>query len=107
MTQETLTARRALCAQLDAMRRPTAGLWDTGGERSEYEAKQAERTLWFRKISDATNWKNAIDCWIAAEDFADCAQASIWFTGSVLEPVEQSGGRVRVRAEGYYAAIGA
>ena len=76
-----------------------------------YAARQAERDSWFKKIQPNVNWKFAVDAIIEADDFEQCNQACIWFTGSELTKVEMPGctipGIIRVTAPGYYATIGA
>jgi hypothetical protein len=84
----------------------TMAVW-TFQPSATFDADQAERVAVFAKIEPAGNWKNPIDAWIDAGDFADCDQAAVWFTGAGLTIVARKAGRVRVTAPGYYATIGA
>lgn len=82
-------------------------IWNAPMPDPNYDANQAARSAVFAKISPAGNWKNPIDCWIAASELADCEAACVFFTGSKLRVVARKGGRCRVKAAGYYAAVGA
>jgi hypothetical protein len=82
-------------------------IWSPTAPSPNYEAEQELRSAWFAKIEPAGNWKGPIDCWIEAEDLADCNQAAIWFTGGPLTYVASKGTKVHVAAPGYYATIGA
>lgn len=55
------------------------------------------------------NWKMPIDTVILAKELNDMRDACAWFTGSELYVVEQIENKpmFRVKAEGYYNAIGA
>ena len=85
------------------------GLWDFSETKDEYEANQAERVRWFRKIAPKGNWKGEIDAWIDPAEFDNCQNAAIWFTGGdlVIVPGSAKDGKVRVLGDGYYAVIGA
>jgi hypothetical protein len=74
---------------------------------AKYEVEQELRTEWFDKIMPVGNWKCGIDCWIEADDFEQCDNAAIWFTGAGLRAIESRGSKVRVIGPGYYATIGA
>lgn len=81
-------------------------IWKMGAS-GNYEAEQAARVEWFKKIEPAGNWKLAINAWIEASEFEDCNQAAVWFAGCELKIAESKGSKVRVEGAGYYAAIGA
>jgi hypothetical protein len=55
------------------------------------------------------NWKDPIDTVIPVNELNDMRDACAWFTGSVLDVVEQieNEPKFRVYAEGYYNAVGA
>ena len=84
-----------------------ADLWDMSVPKEKYDEYQAMRCAIFAKIKPKGRWKNPIDCWIDADDFDACADACTFFTGSLLDVYAKKGGKVRVKAAGYYAAIGA
>lgn len=58
---------------------------------------------------DMDNWKMPIDTVIPINELNDMRDACEWFTGSELYVVEQIENKpmFRVKAEGYYNAIGA
>lgn len=68
----------------------------------------------FEKVKPIGNWKNPISAVVIldVEEMAMIEEAIRFFTGSVAEFVElaklkDGKGRYRVRADGYYLAIGA
>ncbi len=62
----------------------------------------------FTLISPPKNYKDPINAVIDSEDYDICAEACSFITGSSLVEVEQlDGDKIRVEADGYYAAIGA
>ena len=86
----------------------TDTLWNfTTGPGVNYADQQAKRAEWFAKIKPAGNWKMPIRTWVWADEFEQCNQAAIWFTGAPLEVEGQRGKAVYVRSPGYYATIGA
>jgi hypothetical protein len=84
-----------------------SGIWNLDGGGRAYGEAEAERQAAFDKIKPADNWKMPVDAWIDVADFEQCNRACIHFTGSTLDIIDRSGGRVRVVADGYYIAIGA
>lgn len=74
------------------------------------EYTQDELRAAFDRVACTKNWKNRINRIVTIADAAErdlISKAIIHFTGSVPEFVEQPSGKVRVIADGYYAAIGA
>ena len=61
----------------------------------------------FKLIADGDNWKMPIKALVDLDDLEVCNEASIFFTGSVLEVDYIQGTRVGVSAPGYYNTIGA
>ena len=61
----------------------------------------------FKLIADSDNWKMPIKAIVDLDDLEVCNEASIFFTGSVLEVDYNEGTRVGVSAPGYYNTIGA
>jgi hypothetical protein len=76
---------------------------------ANFDEEQAARSAVFNKIAPKDNWKNPILCWIKEDEFEECNEAAIWFTGAGLTVVYRVVGTnaVRVSAPGYYATIGA
>lgn len=89
---------------------------------------QAELRAAFSLVEDADNWKNPIDAWVHSSLWPVVQQAIIHFTGSVpIIPEMMVNGqviplatdltraitgftysaRIRIKAAGYYSAIGA
>lgn len=85
---------------------PTEDVWKIDANAPEYEERQARRQYWFAKIKPATHWKLAIDCWIKADEYDNCNQAAIHFTGGSLIITEHKRQHIRVQGAGYYANIG-
>lgn len=58
---------------------------------------------------DMSNWKDPIDTVISVNELNDMRDACAWFTGSELYVVKQIDNepKFRVKAEGYYNAVGA
>jgi hypothetical protein len=72
-----------------------------------YHKDDEKRKAFFEKIRPKEHWKFPIDAVIDETDFAGCREACIHWTGSVLEIVASlPDGKVRVKAVGYYNAIG-
>jgi hypothetical protein len=82
-------------------------LWEMSAPKEKYDEYQKMRSAIFAKIKPKGHWKNPIDCWINEDDFDACSDACVFFTGSLLEVYAKRGNKVRVKAAGYYAAIGA
>lgn len=63
----------------------------------------------FSRVENKTNWKMPIDATVGLTDYerAEMAEAVVFFTGSVAEFEIVTGGQYRVKARGYYAAVGA
>lgn len=63
----------------------------------------------FSQVASRSNWKAPIAWIIEGKDRAVVEEAIIFFTGSVptFTKAEGDTGRLVVKAEGYYAAIGA
>jgi hypothetical protein len=73
-----------------------------------YEANHARLTAAFNLVANRKNWKMPVNKTVAATaNREEISEAVVYFTGSVpsFEPLPN--GRVRVRARGYYSAIGA
>jgi hypothetical protein len=87
---------------------------------------QAELRAAFSLVEDINNWKNPIDAWVHSSLWPVVKEAVIHFTGSVptIPEIEMNGRiiplapvgdftsftftcRVRIKASGYYIAIGA
>jgi hypothetical protein len=85
----------------------TTNIWNTPTPDPHYEVNQSLRSEWFSVIAPIHNWKDPIDCWIQKNQFNDCNQAAIFFTGAPIEIVERSYNMIRVVGAGYYATIGA
>jgi hypothetical protein len=89
---------------------------------------QAELRAAFSLVEDVANWKNPVDAWIHSSLWPVVQQAIIHFTGSVPTIPEMLvngqviplatdltraitgftySARIRVKADGYYVAIGA
>lgn len=77
---------------------------DTGN----FDAEQAERVRVFRKIAPKKDWKRRIKTWIDEEDFDECNEAAIWFTGAGLEitRADLKNKKILVECPGYYSVIG-
>lgn len=87
-----------------------SGLWDIHRSNGQdFDVRQAERARWFEKVAPKTgNWKDPIDAVIDADDFDNCNQAAIWYTGGGIVIAERLKGRkLRVTGAGYYVNIGA
>lgn len=58
---------------------------------------------------DMSNWKDPIDTVISVNELNDMRDACAWFTGSELYVVKQIDNepKFRVKADGYYNAVGA
>ena len=76
---------------------------------SEAEADdlRAEHTRFFDKVANKENWKLAINAVIPIEDVEDTKAAIAFFTGSDTMVYRWSDTHKLIRAEGYYATIGA
>jgi hypothetical protein len=64
----------------------------------------------FDLVADKANWKLAIDAEVPAVgefEIYVLKQAVIFFTASIPQIETVAPGRVRVKADGYYAAVGA
>lgn len=83
-------------------------IWDFNPKDPNFDARQKLRGEWFEKIQPKPHWKAPIDCWISIDDYEDCAQACIHFTGSRLKIMGRraEGKEVHVKAKGYWLAIG-
>lgn len=81
-------------------------IWNCPSKDPDYEKHQAERLAWFNKIAPRKNWKMPIACWVSKEDFDNCNQAAIYFTGSPLKITIKQGPMRFVKAPGYYNTIG-
>jgi hypothetical protein len=86
--------------------RRIASIW-WNGTSAGFEADQKARIAVFDRIKPGGNWKEPIDAWIGADQFEECNQAAVFFTGGPIRIVEEFGDSVRVIGEGYYYHIGA
>jgi hypothetical protein len=80
----------------------------TVGDAARYTNEQMSQC--FANVQNAKGWKHRINKLIdnPGEKNLDClAEAILNFTGSMPTFFNESNGKVRVMAEGYYAAIGA
>jgi hypothetical protein len=86
-----------------------SGLWDIRTSNGKFfDVRQAERNRWFQKVAPKSgNWKEPIDAVIDADDFDDCNNAAIWYTGGGLTAKKLKGGKLHVLGAGYYVNIGA
>jgi hypothetical protein len=79
-------------------------------EKMGYDECQKVLGPAFDKIKDKEHWKNPINAVIDRKDFKNCMNACVYFTGSNLTMVLDNSlpdDKCRVRADGYYLAIGA
>lgn len=62
----------------------------------------------FELIQNTDGWKEPISAEILDEDFDVCAEACVFITGSQLVKTDEvaTDGKIKVEADGYYAAIG-
>jgi hypothetical protein len=60
----------------------------------------------FKEVANKENWKYPVDAEISEQDRDITERAIIYFTGSVPLFTKKKNGRLRVRAVGYYVAIG-
>ncbi len=69
---------------------------------------QEELDAAFKQIQNKDHWKNPIDATIRYEDFEISDMAARYFAGSPLDMIgKPKNGFIRVKADGYYVAIGA
>lgn len=76
--------------------------------RREYTSEELNKA--FNRVANSKNWKNRINRVVEIKDDEErdlISEAIIHFTGSCPDFIEQSNGKVRVVANGYYATIGA
>ncbi len=73
---------------------------------NEFGETRGELDRLFELVKPKDHWKGAIDAWVPGlTDLVALKRAIIFFTGSA--PVFEAGiGQVRVRAAGYWAAVG-
>lgn len=81
--------------------------WDLHLRNERFHIQSLRRA--FSEVQDRSNWKNPIAWIIEGKDQHLVEEAIIFFTGSVPTFVKAEGntGRLVVKAEGYYNAIGA
>lgn len=60
----------------------------------------------FKKVANKEHWKYPVNAEISEEDRDITERAIIYFTGSVPHFTKKKNGRLRVRAVGYYVAVG-
>jgi hypothetical protein len=72
---------------------------------TRYPVEQMDKA--FKLVQNKEHWKNPINAVIAAKDRDVVDEAIIYYTGSVGAFTPMKGGKLRVRADGYYIAIGA
>jgi hypothetical protein len=82
----------------------TMGRPELAGESDK--DRQARLCRAFDLVKDRDHWKNPVDAVIDSEHRADVEEAIMHFTGSVPSFEAAGDGLLRVRADGYYAAIG-
>lgn len=74
----------------------------------DFDSFQQVASLAFGRVQNATNWKLPVDGTVkcSARALGFLLEAVVFFTGSV-PTFERVAGGFRVRAAGYYAAVGA
>lgn len=70
---------------------------------------QRQMNAAFELVKPKPHWKSRIDATIPADKIDGVTEAVIYFTGSVPDmiPIGKNGNKIRVRAAGYWATIGA
>lgn len=80
----------------------------TASQNLRFGLTQAQLEAAFNKIKNPSHWKDRIDAVIEADDWDHVEKAVIYFTGSVPQVVEkQTDGKLRIKADGYWMAVGA
>ncbi len=81
--------------------------WDLHLRNERFHIQSLRRA--FNEVASRRNWKDPIAWIIEAKDQALVEEAIIFFTGSVptFTKAEGSTGRLVVKADGYYIAVGA
>lgn len=76
---------------------------------SEYNMTRGKLESYFNLVKNPQNWKLPIDSICEMKDVANIESAIIFFTGSVpsFKPSATLTGKYIVKADGYYAAVGA
>jgi len=80
-------------------------IWDIGVRNEIFHIRTLREV--FSQVQDRSNWKLPVHAIIDSKDRLVVDEAIVFFTGSVPTFREFSNGRLAVKAEGYYSAIGA
>lgn len=73
----------------------------------EYDLTRGQLKVYFDKVSNKENWKLPIDAVCLTKDVKNIEKAIIYFTGSVPLFTKMENSIYRVKAAGYYSAVGA
>ena len=71
-----------------------------------FSFSEAEMNAAFSAVQNKENWKYPIEAEIEASEMAVTAEAIIFYTGGAATFSTLAGGKLLVRAPGYYASVG-